>query len=93
MSNSMPLNCDEALRLLAAYVDDELHPGAHEGLERHLEMCRSCFSRAEFERRLKGEINRLGREEIPPSFEQRVRQLLGSFVSSPSGKPADDPQA
>jgi len=92
MSNPMPINCDEALRLLAAYLDDELHAGEHEGVERHLEVCRSCFSRAEFERRLKGEVNRLGREEIPPGFEHRVRRLLGSFVSSPGGKPADGPQ-
>jgi anti-sigma factor (TIGR02949 family) len=86
MSNPMPMDCDEALRLLAAYLDDELHPGAHEGVERHLELCRSCFSRAEFERRLKREINRLGREQIPPTFEQRVRRLLDSFVPSPGGK-------
>ena len=86
MSNPMPMDCDEALRLLAAYLDDELHAGAHESVERHLELCRSCFSRAEFERRLKGEINRLGREQIPASFEQRVHQLLDSFVPSPGGK-------
>ena len=86
MSNPMPMDCDEALRLLAAYLDDELHPGAHENVERHLELCRSCFSRAEFERRLKGEINRLGHEQVPPTFEQRVRQLLDSFVPSPGGK-------
>ena len=86
MSNPMPMDCDEALRLLAAYLDDELHPGAHENVERHLELCRSCFSRAEFERRLKGEINRLGREQVPPTFERRVRQLLDSFVPSPGGK-------
>ena len=92
MSDPRPISCDEALRVLAAFLDDELHADAREGLERHLEVCRSCFSRAEFERRLKGEINRLDREEIPPSFEQRVRQLLGSFVSSPGGKPGDDPQ-
>jgi len=83
MSDPMPISCDEALRLLAAYLDDELHAGAQEGVERHLEVCRSCFSRAEFERRLKGEIHRLGREEIPPSFEQRVRALLGSFTTDP----------
>ena len=93
MSDPRPIICDEALRGLAAFLDDELHAGAREGLERHLEVCRSCFSRAEFERRLKGEISRLGRDEIPPSFEQRVRQLLGSFVPSSGGKPADHPQA
>ena len=88
MSDSRPINCDEALRVLAAFLDDELHADAREGLERHLEKCRSCFSRAEFERRLKGEIHRLGRDEIPPSFDQRVRRLLASFGSL-AGERAD----
>jgi anti-sigma factor (TIGR02949 family) len=89
MSEPRPISCDEALRVLAAFLDDELHADARGGIERHLEVCRSCFSRAEFERRLKGEINRLGCDEIPPSFEQRVRRLLGSFGASPSGERAD----
>jgi anti-sigma factor (TIGR02949 family) len=79
MNDPRPISCDEALRVLAAFLDDELHADARGGLEHHLEVCRSCFSRVEFERRLKGEISHLGRDEIPPSFEQRVRRLLGSF--------------
>ena len=88
MSDSRPISCDEALRALAAFLDHELHADAREGIERHLEVCRSCFSRAEFERRLKDEISRLGRDEIPPGFEQRVRRLLGSFGAS-AGERAD----
>lgn len=92
MSDRNPLTCDEALRLLAAFLDDELHAGTREGVERHLETCRSCFSRAEFERRLQGEIARLNREEVAPGFEERVRRLLGSFTTSSAGEPADGSQ-
>jgi anti-sigma factor (TIGR02949 family) len=92
MSDPNPINCDEALRLLASYLDQELHFTEREGVERHLEMCRSCFSRAEFERRLKGEISRLGREEITPAFEQRIRRLLGSFTTSSAAEPPDGSQ-
>jgi anti-sigma factor (TIGR02949 family) len=92
MTDPKPISCDEALRVLAAFLDDELHDDARQGIERHLEVCRGCFSRAEFERRLKGEINRLARDEIPPSFERRVRRLLGSFGASPAGERADGSQ-
>ena len=92
MSDPKAIACDEALRLLAAFLDDELHAGPREGVERHLEMCRSCFSRAEFERRLKGEITRLSREEVTAGFEERVRRLLGSFTTSSAGEPADGSQ-
>lgn len=89
MSDPIPMTCDEALRLLAAFLDDELHGGAHEAVERHLEVCRSCFSRAEFERRLKAEIGRLRRDEVPPGFQERIRRLLSSFAPSSAAEPAD----
>lgn len=89
MSDPNPINCDEALRLLAAYLDHELHFTERDGVERHLQICRSCFSRAEFERRLKAEISRLGREEITSAFEQRIRRLLGSFSTSSAAERTD----
>lgn len=89
MSDSTTMDCDEALRLLAAFLDDELPVDARAGVDRHLERCRSCFSRAEFERRLKGEIARLGREEVTPGFEERVRRLLADFTAPSAGAPAD----
>jgi anti-sigma factor RsiW len=85
MNEPKPITCEEALRLLAAYVDGELQAGGQEDVERHLEVCRSCFSRAEFERRLKGEIGRLGCEDVTGAFEQRVRRLIGSFLPSSAG--------
>lgn len=74
------LGCEEALRRLAAYLDDELDTGAAAEVERHLERCRSCFSRAEFERRLKDRIREdLGVTAVPDVFEERIRSLLGSL--------------
>lgn len=80
MSSEHAMTCDEALRLLAVFLDGELHEGQHAAVERHLEVCRSCYSRAEFERRLKAEIRRLRREEVSSGFEARVRRILGSFA-------------
>lgn len=93
MSDPKPITCDEAVRLLAAFLDGELHAGDSAGVERHLETCRSCFSRAEFERRLKREVARLGREEVPTGFEERVRRLLDSFTTLAAGESADGSQA
>ena len=81
MTDENPMTCDEALRLLAVFLDGELHGGPHAAVERHLDVCRSCYSRAEFERRLKAEIGRLGREEVSSGFEDRVRAILDSFTS------------
>ena len=92
MSDLKPINCDEALRLLAAFLDHELND-ERQAVERHLQACRSCFSRAEFERRLKGEIAQLGRETVQPGFEERVRRLIGSFSASSPQNSADGSRA
>jgi anti-sigma factor (TIGR02949 family) len=89
MSDSTTMDCDEALRLLAAFLDDELPADALASVDRHLDRCRSCFSRVEFERRLKGEIARLGREAVTPGFEERIRRLLADFTVPAAGTPTD----
>lgn len=76
MSESTSLSCDDALRLLAQYLDRELGDGDRAEVEQHLATCRSCFSRAEFERRLKDELARLGSSEVPPALKDRIRVLL-----------------
>lgn len=74
------IRCEEALRLLAAYLDGEL-AGPHQAdVERHLQACRSCFSRAEFERHLQARLVDLGRREPDPGFEARIRGLVQRFT-------------
>ena len=78
MSESTKMQCDDALRLLAQYLDRELSDGEHAEVERHLRTCRSCFSRAEFERRLKGELAALTAADVPTALQDRIRVLLDS---------------
>jgi anti-sigma factor (TIGR02949 family) len=78
MSESTNMQCDDALRLLAQYLDRELSDGEHADMERHLRTCRSCFSRAEFERRLKGELAALTAADVPTALQDRIRVLLDS---------------
>lgn len=65
--------------MLAAHLDGELDAGTDRELERHLETCRSCFSRAEFERRLKGRIATIGSEPTRPELTERVQTLIRQF--------------
>jgi hypothetical protein len=48
-------------------------------MDHHLERCRSCFSRLEFEKRLKAHTADLGHEPVSEDLERRVRALLDSF--------------
>ena len=79
MSDIKEIGCDEALRRLFEYLDRELDGARHAEMEQHLHTCRACYSRAEFEKRLKGKLSELGREEVPPPFVQRIRKLMSEF--------------
>jgi anti-sigma factor (TIGR02949 family) len=73
------IDCEEALRRLFEYLDAELHGDPRREMEQHLERCRSCFSRVEFEKRLKAFTAELGREVVSPELELRVRKVLDDF--------------
>lgn len=77
--NARTTSCEEALRLLARYIDGELAGGERVDVERHLETCRSCYSRADFERRLKTQLSELRRRPVSPAFEERIRRVIRRF--------------
>ena len=85
--NTPITNCEEAVRRLALYVDGEIEPVDRDMVERHIETCRSCFSRIEFEKRLKGQIAGLREPAPDPGFEDRIRRMILGFGDRQSGRP------
>ncbi|MEX2530855.1 MAG: zf-HC2 domain-containing protein [Gemmatimonadota bacterium] len=74
------IDCEEAVRQLAAYLDQELDSSVTETMQRHLDTCQSCYSRAEFERRLKARIRQeLAVDSVPLDFRERMRLLMRSL--------------
>lgn len=72
------IDCEEALRRVFELIDHELDDHEREAMERHIQACKSCFSRADFERRLKGKLGEL-REAPPVSAAARIEKLLKGF--------------
>jgi hypothetical protein len=48
-------------------------------MERHLRMCRSCFSKADFERRFKRKLRDLRDDPAGPACADRIAKLMESF--------------
>jgi hypothetical protein len=48
-------------------------------MEQHLRTCKSCFSRMEFERRLKMKVGALREDEVASPLGERIKGLLKSF--------------
>ncbi len=73
------LNCDEAIRMLFEFLDNELEPNDHAAVDAHLHKCRACFSRMEFDKRLHGMIKAPEIAVAPDALRQRIRKLTKRF--------------
>ena len=73
------VNCEEVLKHLVAYLDHETDAHTTAEIERHLEECRSCFSRAYFEKQLKARLRAAGSRAAPERLRARIKKLVDEF--------------
>ncbi|MDP2707675.1 MAG: zf-HC2 domain-containing protein [Burkholderiales bacterium] len=73
------LNCDEAIRLLFEFLDNELEQHDHAAVEAHLHDCRACFSRMEFDKRLRGMVKSPEKANVPETLRQRIKKISDQF--------------
>lgn len=74
-----PLTCEEVIERLFDYLDRELDGQQAADIERHLHRCRDCFTRAEFEKRLRARVEATGTAAAPPRLRRRIRDLIDRF--------------
>ncbi len=70
------IDCDEVMRQLFDFLDGEVDETAEHEIHHHIDECRSCFSRVEFERVLKERIRASKDEDLPESLQNRVADLM-----------------
>ena len=86
------LSCEEVIERLFDYLDSELGPQQADDIERHLHRCRDCFTRTEFEKRLRARVEAAGTASVPPRLQRRIQHLLDRYPAPPSGEgPPGDP--
>lgn len=64
---------------LFEFLDRELDGDQSDRINRHLERCRDCFSRAEFEKRLRARINEAAEVEAPGRLRRRLQRVIDEF--------------
>ena len=79
MSKDTKISCEEALERLFDYLDRNLDDGHRHEMETHLSVCRSCYSRVEFERHLQRNLRETGEQAAPRSLHERVAGLMKRF--------------
>ena len=73
------IECEEAIRMMLEYLDSELHDHDHDSVEEHLESCRSCYSRMEFEKRLKGMVCDVKSKAAPIDLNSRIKKIIKDY--------------
>lgn len=73
------IGCLEAIERFHAYLDGELGTPEAAEFEHHLAHCRSCFSRAEFEKLLTARLKLVAAERASEGLKARLRTLMDSF--------------
>lgn len=69
------MNCDEARRLLEAYVDRELDRSAVDEIEMHLERCEHCRSELAALEELHATISQAPHYKAPPALRRQLETL------------------
>ena len=91
MTEPQGFTCEDAIRLLADYLHGELLAETQSQVKHHLETCRGCFTRAEFERQLRSQLTQLAEGRVPPGLEERMRSLVRQFRVA-ADLPAPEPE-
>ncbi|MBE9557497.1 MAG: zf-HC2 domain-containing protein [Proteobacteria bacterium] len=73
------IDCDEVMRQIFDYLDEEVDETVACELQAHIDDCRSCFSRVEFERVLKDRVRDSKVETLPESMQERITELMKNF--------------
>lgn len=79
MTDPHEIDCEEVVSHLLVYLDDEIDAETRARIDLHLERCRGCFSRAEFERALRRRLRELGHEPASARLARRIKTLIDSF--------------
>lgn len=78
------MTCQEAIDLLAEYLDATLTPAALDRLEGHLRNCQPCRAYLATYKRAAELAAKVNRVEMPPAMKQRLRDFLSSALDRPS---------
>jgi anti-sigma factor (TIGR02949 family) len=81
------IDCDEVMRQLFDFMDGEVEETAEHEIHHHIDECRSCFSRVEFERVLKERVRASKEEALPDSLQGRITELMKSFGLNKMNEP------
>jgi anti-sigma factor (TIGR02949 family) len=80
-SDHKNISCEEALKRVFDYIDNNLNDTSKGEFEQHVERCRHCFDRVEFEKLLKSRLRALKHKESSEGLRKRVDDIITKLVT------------
>ena len=84
------IDCDEVMRQLFDFLDGEVEETVDHEIHHHIDECRSCFTRVEFERVLKERIRASKDQALPESLQDRITDLMKQLSTVKIAEPGKD---
>lgn len=69
-------SCEKVIQSVWDYLDREIAAEGVAELQKHLDLCRSCFTRFEFERMLREAMRAKTNHACPEKLKIRIRQII-----------------
>jgi len=76
MNEVKDISCEQAISKLLEYLDRECEDHDHAEIDKHLSVCQACYSRMEFESRLRSQLKQTGTQQVPDSLRGRIDGLF-----------------
>jgi anti-sigma factor (TIGR02949 family) len=73
------IRCEEVVEHLLTFLDGEVEEGRRNLIEQHLEECRSCCSRADFELALRHKVREVATKRPSSRLSRKIRDLIDQF--------------
>ena len=73
------ISCEEVIALLFDYLDGELAMQTEDEIDKHLEECKGCLKKAEFQLELKKRIGKLINGTQSKDLNHKINKLINSF--------------
>jgi len=79
MPESKNIRCEEVVDQLLTFLDGEIEERRRTLIQTHLEECRSCCSRADFELALRHKVREVASKQPSSALRETIRQLIDQF--------------
>jgi mycothiol system anti-sigma-R factor len=73
------ISCNEALEKMFEYIDGALAGKSHSELEQHIETCKGCLKKLDFQLKLKKRLTKVKPESVSKGLAKRLNNILNSY--------------